>query len=327
MGEPILNVSERDRAQGLRHGLHQSIQRARFRLAQSRLYFGPAQFNGVEVRRIRGQEVQMCTPRFNQLADSLPAMSGQVIHHDDVTPAQSREQLCPYIHFKLHAIHGAFKNPRGGDGFPSQRGNDSVMWPRIARCGFHHPLTGGSSTAQARQSQICPTFIEKFQAFDQLAQWLHELRLEVLPQGFYTRRLALAVMERLFFRGKFKICNSRHIMLGLAPKPLASSTRSHNSTSVRSGRFLTSARRKLSAACRVRVGPCAGGKAAQLLVSRQRYHHFSNVDLWMRNCAATSAWVCPASKAAIARSRKSWEYGFMSESLTDSYRKSKWNLL
>jgi len=320
MSEPILNVSERDRAQGLRHSLHQSIKRASLCLAQSCLDFGPAQFNRVEVRRIRGQEVQMCSPGFNQLADGLPGMSRQVIHDHDVPPAQSREQLCPYIHFKRRAIHGAFKNPRGGDGFPSQRGNQGVMGSRIARCGFHHPLARCGATAQARQAQMCPTFIEKFQAFDQLAQWLHELRLEVLPQGFYTRRLALAVVERLFFSGKFNICNSRHIMLGLTCKPLASATRSHNSAKVTSGRFLTSLRIKLSAACRVRLGPGADGKAAQLPVSRQRYHHFSNVDLWMLNCAATSAWVLPASKAAIARSRKSWEYGFMTESLTDFCR-------
>jgi hypothetical protein len=134
-------------------------------------------------------------------------------------------------------------------------------------------------------------------------------------------------VERLFFSGKFNICNSRHIMLGLATKPFASPTRSHNSTSVASGRFWISTRRKLSAACRVRSGPWAGGKAAQLPVSHQRYHHFSNVDLWMPNCAATSPWVFPASSAAITRSRKSCEYGFMTNSLPNPCRKPIRNLL
>src|SRR5512134_178261 len=327
MSEPVLNISGRDRPQGLRYGLQQGVQRASLGCAQSRLDFRPAQFNRVEVRRIRRQEFQACSPGFNQLTDGLAGMGREVIHDHDITPVQGREQLRAHIGFKSDAIDGTFKDPRGGDFPPAQGGEESVMRARITGRGFHDPLTGGGATAQARQTQICSTFIEKFQAFHQLAQGFHESHLEVLAQGFYPRRLALAIVERLFLRGKFNIFNSRHIMLGLATKPLASSTRSHNSLSVASGRFLTSARIKLSAACKVRSGPWVSGKAAQLPVSRQRYHHFSNVDLWILNCAATSAWVCPASKAAIARSRKSWEYGFITKSLTHFYRKSKRNSL
>ena len=157
--------------------------------------------------------------------------------------------------------------------------------------GFSDPLTRCGSSVRARHAQISPTFIEKFQAFHQLVQAFYKSQLVVLSQGFHRGVFTLAVVERLFSVARFNICNSRHIMLGLATKPLASWTRSHNSTSVASGRFWISTRRKLSAACRVRSGPWAGGKAAQLPVSRQRYHHFSNVDLWMPNCAATSAWV------------------------------------
>ena len=54
-----------------------------------------------------------------------------------------------------------------------------------------------------------------------------------------------------------------------------------------------------------------------------------NITLWIVQglLAATSAWVLPASKAAIARSRKSWEYGFMTNSLPHLCRKSRWNSL
>src|SRR6266545_6315384 len=327
MSEPILNVGERNRAQGLRQGLDQGFQRTSLGCPQSGLDFRPAQFNRVEVRGIGWQELQTCSPRLNQLTDGLAGMSRQVIHDHDIPAAQGREQLRAHIGFKRNAIHGAFQNPRGGDFFPSQGGYHGVMGTRITGRGFYDPLAGCSSSAQARQAQMGPTFIEKFQAFHQLVQAFHKSDLVVLSQGFHTRRLALAIVERLFFSGKFNICNSRHIMLGLATKPFASPTRSHNSTSVASGRFWISTRRKLSAACSVRSGPWAGAQAAQLPVSRQRYHHFSNVDLWILNCAATCAWVCPASKAAIARSRKSWEYGFMTKSLTHFYRKLKRNSL
>jgi hypothetical protein len=327
MSEPSLNVCKRDRAQSLCHRIYQGFERASLRRPQRCFDFRPAQFNRVEVRRIGRQELQASAPGFNQLADRLAGVSRQVIQHHDVTPTQGREQLSPHIGFKGDAIHGTFQDPRGANSLPAQRGKQSVMRSRIARRGFDDSLPRRRATEQAGQAQICSTFIDKFQAFNQFAQGVYELCLKVLSQGFYPRRILLAVMKRLFFSGKFKRCNSRHIMLGLACTPLTSLTRSHNSTKVASGRFLTSARMKLSAVCKVRWGPWAAGKAAQLPVFRQRDHHFSNVDLWMLNCAATSAWVFPASKAAIARSRKSWEYGFIAASLPDFCRKSKWNLL
>src|SRR5512134_1198388 len=301
MSEPVLNIHERDGVQGLCDSLHQGVQGASLGRAQRPLDFRPAQFNRIEIWRIRRQEFQACSLGFNQLANGFSGVSRQVIHHQDVAWAQSWEQLPAHISFKGEAIHGAFKDPRGNDFLPAQRGNESVMGTRIARRGFHDPLARGSSTAQACQTQMCPTFIEEFQAFHQFTQSVHKLRLKVLPQSLYSRCLALAVVERLFFSGKFKICSSRHIMLWLARMPLASWTRSHNSASETSGCFFTSVRMKLSAICSFRFGPELAGKASQLPVSRQRYHHFSNVDLWMSNCAATSAWVLPASKAAITR--------------------------
>ena len=307
MSEPVLNVSEGNRAQGLGYGIHQGFQGASLGRAQSCLDFRPTQFNRVEVGGIGWQEFQTCALRFNQLTNAFAGMGRQVIQQEDVARAQGREQLRVNIGFKGDAIDGTFKNPRGSNFLPPQGGNEGVMRTRIAGRGFHDPLPGCGATTQARQAQMSATFIEKFQAFHQFTQTVHELMLEVPPQGFYPRRLALAVVERLFFRGKFKICNSRHIMLSLASKPLASWTRSHNSANVTSGCFLISARRNPSAASSFRLGPGVPAKAAQLPVSRQRYHHFSNVDLLMLNCAATSAWVFPASRTAITRSRKSWE--------------------
>ena len=142
MSKPILNVSERDRAQCLRHRIHQSFERPSLRRPQSGFDFRPAQFNRVEVRRIGWQEFQVRAMRFNQLADRLAGMSGQVIQHHDVTSAQGREQLSTHIRFRCATIHGAFKNPRGGDLLPPQRGDEGGMGARIARRGFDDSLAG-----------------------------------------------------------------------------------------------------------------------------------------------------------------------------------------
>ena len=127
MSEPVLNLSERDRAQSLRDGLHQGFKRASLGRPQNRLDFRPAQFNWVEVWRIRRQEFQACALGFNQLPNGFSSMGRQVIHHYDVTPAQGREQLRANIGCKGNAIDGAFKDPRGGEFLAPQRGNEGVM--------------------------------------------------------------------------------------------------------------------------------------------------------------------------------------------------------
>jgi hypothetical protein len=254
-----------------------------------------------------GKEVQACPLGFNKWTNGFSGMGRQVVHHQDVTSVQSWEQLRAHIDFKGRAFHGAFKAPGSRDFLPAQCSNQSGMRTRIARRRFYNPLAGGSSTAQTRQAQMCPTFIEKFQAVHKFTQRVHKLRLKVLSQSFYPRRLALAVVERLLFAAS---SISSGVMLSLACMPFASWTRSHNSASEISGCFWTSARMRLSAARSFRFGPGLPGKASQLPVSRQWYHHFSKVDLWIPNCAAASACVLPASKAAITRSRKSWGIRF-----------------
>ena len=66
----------------------------------------------------------------------------------------------------------------------------------------------------------------------------------------------------------------RPIALTLAATISCAVTRSHNSTKVTSGCRAISARMKASQLWSVRVGPWPGGKAAQLAVACQRYHHF-----------------------------------------------------
>jgi len=97
MSEPILNVSERNRAQRLGQGLHQGVKRASLRRPQSRLDFRPAQFNRVEVRRIGWQELHTCSPCFNQLADDKGSFLQMGNTGTYVLSEVKKESLIPQI--------------------------------------------------------------------------------------------------------------------------------------------------------------------------------------------------------------------------------------
>ena len=72
MSEPILDVGGAKSKHGaLARSIQQGVKRASLRRPQSCLDFRPAQFNRVEVWRIRRQEFQACSPGFNQLTDGL----------------------------------------------------------------------------------------------------------------------------------------------------------------------------------------------------------------------------------------------------------------
>ncbi len=168
MSEPVLNISERDRAQGLRDSIHQGFQRARLGRPQNRLDFRPAQFNRVEVRRIGRQEFQACSLGFNQLTDGFAGMGRQVIHHQDVAPAQGREQLRAHIGFKCDAMDGAFKDPRGADFLPAQRGNQGVMRTRITGRGSTTRWPGAARPNRRVKPKCAPLSSRNFRRFTNL---------------------------------------------------------------------------------------------------------------------------------------------------------------
>jgi hypothetical protein len=120
---------------------------------------------------------------------------------------------------------------------------------------------------------------------------LNKPRLVLGPQLFHPRGFPLAIGKRLFFRGKFKIFNSRLIMLGLAVRVWRACTRSHNSSNVASGCFLRAPRMTFSHTSRVRGGPPVAGQAAQLPVVWYRAHHLSSVDSWILKSSAIPAWL------------------------------------
>lgn len=166
------------------------------------------------------------------------------------------------------------------------------MGTRLPRCRFHDPLSRLGASKQAGQTKMDSAFIDEFQAAEVREPFRWKPFLELAAEALDAQRVPLAIMKRLFFRGKFNCCNSRHIVLGLTTIWADWATWVHNSCRVRSGCALTAARMMAAQSLSARVGPCASGSGVAFPVSRFRCNHFSTVDKLTLNVTAMAAWVC-----------------------------------
>ncbi len=212
--------------------------------------------------------------------------------------------------FDIAIKHGAIDRPRQNqrcrDPRPAHDRQGRGLRSRRLRCTVHHALIGCGAPIQARQACIYAGFIQKFEAFH--LEFRHFFSKQAaLP--FHARRVPLAGMERLFFRGNLSRANSRHIMLGSDLIFVSFSTYSHNSCKLASGCAFTAARMTASALANLRGTPPAWGNGAQLPVDRFRANQRSMVgSLTLYRLAAPGILHSPLSILETTRSRRSIEY-------------------
>ena len=305
MSKPSLNIKSCNRQQGLFEGVDQIGQGSGLESAQDGLDLRPGQFNRVKVRRVRRQIDQVSTMRADQLFQPCDLVSGEVVHEQNITGLKGREHTLFDIAIKHGAIDRAGQHQRRRDPCPTNHGQrgglrSGGLWHTV-----DHALTWSGSPIQACQVDIEAGFIEKFEVLHiQLCYGFPKLAALALD----LRRVPLAGMERLFFRGSFSRTNSRCIILGADLIFVSFSTASHNSCNVTSGCALTAARMAASAVASLRAGPPACGNGAQLPVFRYWANQRSiDGSLTLYRRAASGILLSPLSTLAITRSRRSVE--------------------
>src|SRR5215211_667407 len=105
MSKPAMNILRRNGLQSLFEGIDQIRQGSRLEATQEGLDLRPSQFNRVEVRRVRRQVDQVSTLRADQLFQSSDFVSGEIIHEQNITGLQRREDTLFDIAIKDRAIH------------------------------------------------------------------------------------------------------------------------------------------------------------------------------------------------------------------------------
>ena len=113
MTEPSTRIVERNGLIGNGQGVEQCLAGSGFETAQDGFDFGKEQFDGIEVGRVGGQELDGTPDRFNRGVGNRGMMDGQIISDHNLPRLQGGDQHLSDVHFKGALIHRAFKRPRG----------------------------------------------------------------------------------------------------------------------------------------------------------------------------------------------------------------------
>src|SRR5512133_402496 len=312
-----MNILRRNCLQSLLEGVDQIWQGSGFEATQDGLDLRPGQFNRVEVRRVGWQVDQVSAMRANQFLQSSNLVSRKVVHEQNITGLEGRDNTL----FDIAIEHCPIDRPRQHQGrtdpAPTDHRQRGGLGSRGLRDTVDHSFPGRCTTIQAGQVNIDAAFIQKFEVFHRQPC---DLFLKLPALAFHPRRVPLAGIERLFFRGNFSRTNSRCIMLGADLIFVSFSTHSHNSGKVASGCAFTAARMAPSAGANLRAGPPAYGNGAQLPVFRYRPNQRSSEgSLTLYRCAASGILHSPLSTLFTARSRRSIEYAFMLPIMPSTY--------
>src|SRR5215207_11523966 len=91
MGKPAMNIVGGNRLESLFESIDQIGPCSSLETPQDGLDLRPGQFNRIEVRRVRWQVDQVGTARADQLIQTRYLMSGKIVHEQNITGLEVRE--------------------------------------------------------------------------------------------------------------------------------------------------------------------------------------------------------------------------------------------
>src|SRR5919112_93680 len=85
---------------------------ARPDLAKDVLYFGESLLDGIQVRRVGGQEHELCSALFDELSYPLGAVCSEPVEHHNLPLTKLRSQEVFYVDLEDLGVRGALDTPR-----------------------------------------------------------------------------------------------------------------------------------------------------------------------------------------------------------------------
>src|SRR5882724_1061494 len=303
-----------DTSKRIAHRRDQVVVSSRLGRTQMLLDLGPHLLDRVQVRRVRRQVQQSRTNRLNQLSHGWVPVGTEPVHYHQIAFAERWAQSLPDKRFECHRIGRAVEGQGRRGTIASNRPNERRHLPAPLRHRLDYPLAGRRSAPRTGHSGRRSGFIH----IDALGRPDPLQFTGVSPtHATNTRRVALAVVQRLFFSGNSSRANARHMVHTRTFTPRRSSSSPQSSASVASGRSRTSRR----SANRARASN-AGGRlpprrlAARVPCSRCRRSSLNtNERLTPKSSAASDGLLAPSRQARQTRSLRSSEYDFMTRSV------------
>lgn len=101
--------------EGRGDGVSDGADDADVELAHELLELGEDELDGVEVRRVGWEIIDLRTPLGNGFLDSLDLVRAEVVHDDDVTGPEGRREHLLDVGLEGIAIYGAVDEPWSGE--------------------------------------------------------------------------------------------------------------------------------------------------------------------------------------------------------------------
>ena len=128
-----------------------------------RFEFGKGQFDGIEVRAVRGQVAKRDALGLEQRRNALNFVGGQIVQNQCVSRLQAGQEHLLEIDQEDLGVDRAIDQKRGGDLFLTQRRQKGGTLPMTMGYRAHASFTAGTATIPAGQLGIEAGFVNKDQ--------------------------------------------------------------------------------------------------------------------------------------------------------------------
>ena len=133
-------------------------------LAHEGFYFGECLLDGVEIRRVFGQEEQLGSSLADGGADGFSLVASEVVHDDDVAFLERRDKTLFDIGQEAFRIDGTVDHARGGQAVDAQGAHEGQGFPVPVRNLGKQAFAFPAPPAQARHVGLDPGLVDEDQA-------------------------------------------------------------------------------------------------------------------------------------------------------------------
>ena len=150
--------------QQLSDALPETVNGSLFCLSQKQFELGKDLLDGVQVRRVCGQEEQVCTCGPDHTPDLVALMACEVVHDNDIAGLERGDQNLFDIGLEAHSVDRAIKNKRCGDSVAAKGCQEGRCLPVAIGQFGQEGLAPGAPAMGSGHVGLCPGFINEHKA-------------------------------------------------------------------------------------------------------------------------------------------------------------------
>lgn len=155
----------REVCERLRYRLDEGVKCSGGSLAKGCFELGEGLFDGIEVGAVGWQVAKRRAGPLDRFFDASDFVTGEIVHDDDIAPAQGRSEKVFDIGQETRSVHRPIEHAGRGDLIVTQGGNECCCHPMAVRHRCDEALTARRASIKPRQIGLCSRFINEDKIF------------------------------------------------------------------------------------------------------------------------------------------------------------------